>query len=89
MVQDLAIVLDAEIPAERVVEELGEAGGDLLVSINLFDVYQGPQVPDGKRSLAYTLTFRAPDRTLNDAEVTTIRHRIIAKLQVSLQATLR
>ena len=66
-----------------------EAGGDLLESINLFDVYQGPQVPDGKRSLAYTLTFRAPDRTLNDAEVTTIRNRIIAKLQVSLQATLR
>ncbi len=89
VVQDLAIVLDAEIPAERVVEELREAGGDLLESINLFDVYQGPQVPDGKRSLAYTLTFRAPDRTLNDAEVTTIRHRIIAKLQASLQATLR
>ena len=71
------------------VEELREAGGDLLVSINLFDVYQGPQVPDGKRSLAYSLTFRAPDRTLNDAEVTTIRNRIIAKLQASLQATLR
>ena len=59
-VQDLAIVLDAEIPAERVVEEVREAGGDLLESVDLFDVYQGPQVPDGKRSLAYTLTFRAP-----------------------------
>ena len=70
-------------------EEVREAGGDLLESINLFDVYQGPQVPDGKRSLAYTITFRALDRTLNDAEVTTIRNRIIAKLQVSLQATLR
>ena len=88
-VQDLAIVLDAEIPAERVVEEVREAGGDLLESIDLFDVYQGPQVPEGKRSLAYTLTFRAPDRTLNDAEVNTIRNRIIAKLQASLNATLR
>ena len=89
VVQDLAIVLDAEIPAERVVEEVRKAGGDLLESVDLFDVYQGPQVPDGKRSLAYTLTFRAPDRTLNDAEVNTIRNRIIAKLQASLQATLR
>ena len=82
-------MLDAEIPAERVVEEVRKAGGDLLESVDLFDVYQGPQVPDGKRSLAYSVTFRAPDRTLNDAEVTTIRNRIIAKLQVSLQATLR
>ena len=89
VVQDLAIVLDAEIPAERVVEEVRGAGGDLLESIDLFDVYQGPQVPDGKRSLAYTLTFRAPDRTLNDAEVNAIRDRIIFKLQVSLNAELR
>jgi phenylalanyl-tRNA synthetase beta chain len=89
VVQDLAIVLDAEIPAERVVAEIREAGGDLLESIELFDVYQGPQVPEGKRSLAYSLAFRAPDRTLNDAEVNTIRERIIFNLQVSLQATLR
>ena len=89
VVQDLAIVLDAEIPAERVVHEVSAAGGKLLESIDLFDVYQGPQVPEGKRSLAYTLTFRAPDRTLNDAEVNTIRDRIIFKLQAALNAALR
>ncbi len=89
VVQDLAIVLDAGIPAERVVEEVRDAGGNLLESIDLFDVYQGPQVPEGKRSLAYSLTFRAADRTLNDAEVNTIRDRIIFKLQVSLNAELR
>ena len=89
VVQDLAIVLDADIPAARVVAEIGQAGGKLLESSDLFDVYQGPQVPEGKRSLAYTLTFRAPDRTLNDAEVNTIRDRIIFKLQASLNATLR
>lgn len=89
VMQDLAIVLAAEIPAERVVEEIRKAGGSLLERIDLFDVYQGPQVPEDKRSLAYTLTFRAPDRTLNDAEVNTIRDRIIFKLQVSLEATLR
>ncbi|MDE2931146.1 MAG: phenylalanine--tRNA ligase subunit beta [Chloroflexota bacterium] len=89
VVQDLAIVLDAQIPAERVVAEVRNAGGKLLEGVDLFDVYQGPQVPEGKRSLAYTLTFRAPDRTLNDAEVNTIRDRIIFKLQVSLDATLR
>ena len=89
VVQDLAIVLDAEIPAERVVAEIRAAGGNLLEGIDLFDVYQGPQVPEGKRSLAYTLTFRAPDRTLNDAEVNTIRDRIIFKLQASLNAALR
>ncbi len=89
VVQDLAIVLDAAIPAAQVVAEIRAAGGNLLESIDLFDVYQGPQVPAGKRSLAYTLTFRAPDRTLNDAEVNKIRDRIIAKLQATLQATLR
>ena len=46
MVQDLAIVLDAEIPAERVVAEIRAAGGNLLESVDLFDVYQGPQVPE-------------------------------------------
>lgn len=89
VVQDLAIVLDAGIPAERVVAEVRDAGGNLLEGVDLFDVYQGPQVPEGKRSLAHTLTFRAPDRTLNDAEVNTIRDRIIFKLQASLNAALR
>lgn len=89
VVQDLAMVLDADVPAERVVAEIRDAGGKLLEAVDIFDVYQGPQVPAGKRSLAYSLTFRAPDRTLNDAEVNTIRDRIIFKLQVSLEATLR
>jgi phenylalanyl-tRNA synthetase beta chain len=65
---DLAVVLDARIPEREVAAAIREAGAPLLAELRLFDVYQGPPVPAGQRSLAYALVFRAPDRTLTDAE---------------------
>jgi phenylalanyl-tRNA synthetase beta chain len=66
--RDLALVLDRDAPHADVGMAIETAGGPLLEHVSLFDLYEGPQVPPGKKSLAYTLRFRAPDRTLTDEE---------------------
>ena len=66
--EDVALVVDAEVPAGAVEAALREGGGDLLESVRLFDVYTGPQVGEGRKSLAFALRLRAQDRTLTAAE---------------------
>ncbi len=78
--QDLAVVLDERVPAARVLEVVREAGGELLDEVGVFDVYSGPQVGEGRRSLALSLAFRAPDRTLTDEDVAPVRERIVTVL---------
>ncbi len=68
---------------------LESGGGDLLEDIRLFDVYTGEQVGEGKRSLAYALRFRAPDRTLTVEEATAARDAAVAALAERHGATLR
>ena len=65
------------------------AGGELLEEVRLFDVYTGPQVGEGKRSLAFTVALRGADRTLSADEITSVRERIVAALAAEHQATLR
>jgi phenylalanyl-tRNA synthetase beta chain len=86
---DLALVVADEVTADRVGSELRRAGGDLLESVTLFDVYRGPGVPEGKRSLAFRLRFCALDRTLTDAEVGELRATLVDAVQHALGATLR
>jgi phenylalanyl-tRNA synthetase beta chain len=78
--QDLAVVLAEHVPAQRVLDAVGEAAGELLDHVGVFDVYSGPQVGEGRRSLALSLAFRAPDRTLTDEDVAPVRARIVAAL---------
>jgi phenylalanyl-tRNA synthetase beta chain len=78
--QDLAIVLPLEVPAAQALEVVREAGGGLLDDVHVFDVYSGPQVGEGRRSLALSLSFRAPDRTLADEDVTPLREKVVAAL---------
>jgi phenylalanyl-tRNA synthetase beta chain len=78
--QDLAIVVDEEVPAARVRDTVIEGGGELLRSANVFDLYRGEQIGADKKSLALRLEFRAPDRTLTDPEVTERRGAIEAAL---------
>lgn len=87
--EDLALVVDATVPAADVEAALKQAGGRLLREVILFDVYQGDQLPVGKKSLAYHLVFQAPDKTLNDKEVGRQRQRILKQLEQQLGATLR
>jgi phenylalanyl-tRNA synthetase beta chain len=74
---DLAFVAPDDVPAARIEAALRSAGGDLLVALDLFDVYRGDRVEQGSRSLAYRLRFCALDRTLTDAEVAAARQSCI------------
>jgi phenylalanyl-tRNA synthetase beta chain len=67
--RDLAFVVGKAIPAGAVREAIVAAGGDLLDACDLFDVFHGESLPEGTKSLAFSLGFRAPDRTLTDEEV--------------------
>ena len=66
--QDIALVVDEEVPAESVRRTIEESAGELLEAVELFDVYRSESLGDGKKSLAFGLIFRAPDRTLTDDE---------------------
>ena len=74
--QDFAVVVDETTAAADVAGAMTTAAGPLLTGLVLFDVYRGPQVGEGKKSLAYRLTFTAPDRALTDAEMTKTRDKI-------------
>ena len=76
--EDVALIVDEDVPAATVESALRTGAGALLESISLFDVYTGPQVGKGKKSLAYALRFRAPDRTLTDAEAAAARDAAVA-----------
>jgi phenylalanyl-tRNA synthetase beta chain len=78
--QDLAVILPEALPAAEVLEHVQKAGGTMLAAVEVFDVYTGPQVGEGRRSLALALTFQAPDRTLTDQDIAPVRKRIIATL---------
>jgi phenylalanyl-tRNA synthetase beta chain len=89
VLEDLAIVVDEAVPAERVVEVIRQGGGRMITTITLFDVYRSEQIGKGKKSLAYSLAYQAPDKTLTDRDVAQIRQRIIRKLDQDLGAYLR
>jgi phenylalanyl-tRNA synthetase beta chain len=87
--EDLAVIVDEDLPAVRVEEMIRQAGGKMLASLRLFDVYRGEQIGAGKKSLAYNLAYQAADHTLTDPEVQQIRQRIIRRLDQELGAKLR
>jgi phenylalanyl-tRNA synthetase beta chain len=87
--QDVALCVDAGVPAADVEAALREGAGELLESVRLFDVYSGAQVGEGRKSLAYALRFRAPDRTLTVEETTTARDAAVAAAAERTGATLR
>ncbi|MFE9094624.1 phenylalanine--tRNA ligase subunit beta [Streptomyces sp. NPDC007264] len=87
--QDVALVVDRSVPHTDVEAALREGVGELLESIRLFDVYEGEQVGEGKKSLAYALRFRAPDRTLTVDEASSARDAAVALAGERTGAVLR
>jgi phenylalanyl-tRNA synthetase beta chain len=87
--EDVALIVDLEVPAVLVGEALQEGGGELIESVRLFDEYRGEQVEPGKRSLAYSLRFRALDRTLKSDEVAAARESAVAEAFEQFGAVLR
>jgi len=78
--QDLAVVVPADVPASEVRQAILAGGGGLLGEAEAFDLYEGEQVGENRKSLAFNLEFRAPDRTLTEEEVAELRESIKAKL---------
>jgi len=89
VLEDLALVVDETLPAERVAEVIHQAGGKIVTGVRLFDVYRGEKIGAGKKSLAYSLTYQAPNKTLTDRDVAGIRTRILRRLEQELGAALR
>jgi phenylalanyl-tRNA synthetase beta chain len=87
--EDLAVVVDESLPAARVEAMILQVGGKMVKGVRLFDVYTGQQVDSGKKSLAYSLTYQADDRTLTDKDAAQIRQRIIRRLEQELGAKIR
>jgi phenylalanyl-tRNA synthetase beta chain len=87
--RDLAVVVALDIPAGSIESAIREAAGDLLEEVRLFDVYQGSQVEAGKKSVAFSLVYRAEDRTLTDEEVQARHNKVVEVLENVFQAELR
>ncbi|WP_099333196.1 phenylalanine--tRNA ligase subunit beta [Actinomyces minihominis] len=87
--EDLAVIVEDYITEGDVANVIRRAAAPLLETLTLFDIYRGTQIPDGSRSLAYSLTLRAQDRTLKPEEVTEVRAKIIADLEKRLKASVR
>ncbi len=86
---DVALVVPEEVTAERVGQAMSSAGGKLLESVRLFDVYRGDGVPSGSKSLAFALVYRAPDRTLTADEVEGVHERLVRKVSGAVGGELR
>lgn len=89
VVQDIALLVDENVQAARVQDLIRQTGGALLRSARLFDLYRGEPLPQGKKSLAYTLTFQALDHVLSDADAAKIRDKIVGRLKREVGAELR
>ena len=87
--QDIALIVDQDVAAQSVIDVVREGAGELLEDVRLFDVYTGPQVGEGRKSIALALRFRAADRTLTEDEASAAREAAVAAAAERLGAVLR
>lgn len=87
--QDLSLVVPAHVPARAVADAVREGAGELLEDLQLFDVFTGPQVGEGRKSLTFALRFRAPDRTLTEDDASAARDAAVRRAAGAVGAELR
>ena len=87
--RDIALIVDEEIPAGSILEEIGRIDTKLIEDAEVFDVFTGSPVEKGKKSVAISLQLRAADKTLTDEEINKVQDKTIKKLQLALGADLR
>ena len=87
--QDLAVVVEVDRPAEEIIGVISDAGAPLLKRVRVFDIFTGEQIGAGKKSVAFSLEFRSPERTLTDEDVAAARASIVTALAEKLGASLR
>ncbi len=86
--RDFAMLVDSDMPVGNIEKAISQGAGRLLENIELFDIYQGSQIPEGKKSVAYSVYLRSADHTLTDTEIDDVNAKIIKKLE-SIGAELR
>lgn len=87
--RDIAVIVNDEVLVEEIDSTIKKQGGAILESATLFDVYKGKQIPEGKKSIAYAITYRHKDKTLTDNEVNKVHDKIVRSLEHKLGAELR
>src|ERR1700690_1274162 len=89
VLEDIAVIVDESVAASRLEALIRQTGGKSVTNLRLFDVYRGDQIGAGKKSLAYSLTYQAVDKTMTDAEAAAIRNKIVKRLEQEIGAKLR
>ena len=87
--RDLSLICDEAVTVAQVEEVISASAGKLLRDVKLFDIYRGTGVPEGKKSMAFSLSLRADDRTLTDADSEAVVTKVLAALAEKLGASLR
>lgn len=89
MERDIAVVVDSAVPAGDLLASIRDNGGTLLQSVQVFDVYTGGKLENGKKSIAISLLYRHSEHTLTDEEVGEVHEKVLASLQQTFGAELR
>ncbi|GAA0075807.1 phenylalanine--tRNA ligase subunit beta [Clostridium sp. CTA-5] len=87
--RDIALLVDDEVLVQEIDQTIRKAGGNIVEKVELFDIYKGKQIPEGKKSIAYAIAYRDENKTLTDKEVNKTHDKILRSLEYKLGATLR
>ena len=87
--RDIAVVVDEKLFSQEIIDKIKEVGKDYVEEVVLFDVYTGKQIQTGKKSLAYSIRYRSPEKTLTDEEVDRIHRKVVSQLEQNFGAVLR
>jgi phenylalanyl-tRNA synthetase beta chain len=87
--RDIALLVEDAVLVQEIDETIRKAGGNLVEKVELFDIYKGKQIPEGKKSIAYAIAYRDENKTLKDEDVNKVHEKILKSLEYKLGATLR
>lgn len=87
--RDIALLVEDDILVQEIEETIKKAGGNLVEKVELFDIYKGKQIPEGKKSIAYAIAYRDENKTLTDKDVNKVHDKILRSLEYKLGAILR
>lgn len=87
--RDIALLVEDSILVQEIEDCIKKAGGNIVEKVELFDIYKGKQIPDGKKSIAYAIAYRDENKTLTDKDVNKVHDKILRSLEYKLGATLR
>ena len=87
--RDIALLVDDAVLVQEIEDCIRKAGGNIVEKVQLFDIYKGKQIPEGKKSIAYAIAYRDENKTLQDKDVNKVHDKILRSLEYKLGATLR